>query len=653
MGADLPRTGVGLLLSINVNVSKSRVGRKTVSALFAYFCIVYKRDGHSNQLMKTNTLKFLAVYAAWVMLFALQKPCFMLWHHALMPTAGVGDVWQVMLHGLSLDLSVAGYFSVVPGLLILAETWYRGRVTRWIGRGYDALAALLFAVTFCLNLVLYGYWGFPLDVTPLFYFFSSPADAVASVSVWTVIVGCAIALLLAAGVFLLMQKVEHGFNGLSPNGGGKIGRSVLQLVLTGALLLPIRGGVGVSVMNVGEAYFSKDMRLNHAAVNPVFSLMESLSKQEDFASQYRFMDEGEAERVCRPLLYTRSDSTERLLTVQRPDIYIVILESFSREVMKTRAVPNMNRWAKEGVFFEHFYANSFRTDRGIVSILSGYPAQPTTSLMKYTRKVNHLPSIAGTLNRHGYGLKYYYGGDADFTNMRAYLTGMGFTDIVSDKDFPLKSRLSKWGVPDHLVFERLQNDLKGETGGPLLRVIQTSSSHEPFDVPFRRLGNKVLNAFAYTDDCVGRFVAFLKRTGRWKRSLVVLVPDHQGCYPEHLSEFSLAHYQIPMIWLGGAVKSPFTVENYGSQHDLAATLLGQMGIGHENFRFSKDMLDRKAPHFAFFTFPDLWGLATQERRMIYDNVSKKVMLDEGNGRHDLERQGKAYLQELYNDIAQR
>lgn len=44
-----------------------------VSALFAYFCIVYKRNGHSNQLMKTNTLKFLAVYTAWVMLFALQN----------------------------------------------------------------------------------------------------------------------------------------------------------------------------------------------------------------------------------------------------------------------------------------------------------------------------------------------------------------------------------------------------------------------------------------------------------------------------------------------------------------------------------------------------------------------------------------------------
>ena len=578
----------------------------------------------------------------------------MLYHHALFKQSSLADFWQVMVHGLPLDFSVAGYFSAFPGILILTEIWYRGRITKWFYKGYTAVAALIFSMTFGLNLVLYGYWGFPLDSTPIYYFFSSPASALASVSMWIVIGGVLVVLLLAVGVYLLMQRMEKKLNSLSALNHHRVWSTFLQVVLLGLLFIPIRGGIKVSTMNVGEAYFSKDMRLNHAAVNPVFSLIESFSKQVDFASQYRFMSEKEATEVVGPMLYTKSDSVMQLITTKHPDVYIVILESFSRELMKTNAVPNMNRLAKEGVFFNHFYANSFRTDRGTLAILSGYPAQPTTSLMKLTRKTNHLPSIAGMLNKSGYGLKYYYGGDIDFTNLRGYLMGMGITDHVSDEDFPHEDRRSKWGVPDHLLFEKVQNDLKEKPGKPMMRIIQTSSSHEPFDVPYHYLQDKVLNAFAYTDACVGRFVDYLKRSGRWKRSLIILIPDHLGCYPADISEFKVERYQIPMIWLGGVVKAPYIVESYGSQHDLAATLLGQLGISHASFIFSKDMLDSRAPHFAFFTYPDLWGMATEEQQMIYDNVAGKTVLSRGKrGRSAMEKQGKAYLQELYNDIARR
>ena len=124
-------------------------------------------------------------------------------------------------------------------------------------------------MTFGLNLVLYGYWGFPLDSTPIYYFFSSPASALASVSMWIVIGGVLVVLLLAVGVYLLMQRMEKKLNSLSALNHHRVWSTFLQVVLLGLLFIPIRGGIKVSTMNVGEAYFSKDMRLNHAAVNPV------------------------------------------------------------------------------------------------------------------------------------------------------------------------------------------------------------------------------------------------------------------------------------------------------------------------------------------------------------------------------------------------
>ena len=67
------------------------------------------------------------------------------------------------------------------------------------------------------------------------------------------------------------------------------------------------------------------------------------------------------------------------------DVFIIVMESFSRLVMKTGATPNLCRLADEGVMFENFYANSFRTDRGLVAVLSGFPAQPSMSIMECIR----------------------------------------------------------------------------------------------------------------------------------------------------------------------------------------------------------------------------------------------------------------------------
>lgn len=75
--------------------------------------------------------------------------------------------------------------------------------------------------------------------------------------------------------------------------------------------------------------------------------------------------------------------------------------------------------------------------------------------------------------------------------------------------------MSKWGVPDDKVFARLLTDLNQDRNKkPMFRVLQTSSSHEPFDVPYHKLADESLNAFAYTDSCVGDFIKKLKASDR-------------------------------------------------------------------------------------------------------------------------------------------
>jgi len=620
--------------------------------------------------LKKKIFLIVATFVAWTLTFMLQKPVFLLTY-----AGGLSDLLPVVAHGLPLDLSMAGYLTALPALLLLLSdlpiaAFRRTQAWRWALAGYFGLASLIVALSFVANVGLYGYWRFPLDSTVWFFLTTSPADALASVG-WGEglmgLMGTAMITALISVVFHLLYR-----DAFRPCNERKRWPIVIEALLLAALFLPIRGGVTVSSMNTGKAYFSQRTVINHAAVNPLFSFMESMSHQEDFASQYRFMDDVRAHFLVydfnKP---TGNHNTTNVVNIDRnnlPDVYLIILESFSDTVMKARTpdmqgrmaevTPQLNALKREGVYFSRFYANSFRTDRGLVSILQGYPAPSTVSLMKYPKKTAAIPSLAAHLAKWSYKLQYYYGGDADFTNMRSFLINQGFEDITSDVDFPVADRLSKWGVPDHLLFAHVKDRLtayykNAPTNYPYLRVIQTSSSHEPFDVPYHRLRDKTLNAFAYADSCVGNFVSWLRQSPRWKQSLVIIVPDHLGAWPKNADNFKPWRFHIPMIWTGGCVKEPCVIDTLASQQDLAATLLGQLGIDANDMTFSKDIFDAAIPHYAFFLMNDGIGLIDRGNTMIYDNKLGRTVVDEGAEKGKNLRRGQALLQVLFDDIAHR
>lgn len=629
---------------------------------------------------------FVKTYATFVVLFVLQKPLFLFLEKgsATQPVDNIfTELPAVIWHGLPLDLSMAGYLSVIPGFLSIAVVWLKRELVKPIMNIYFIIASLFITCSFLLNASLYPYWKYPLDSTPLFYFFTSPADAIASVSIWQVILSIVILIVLTIGVWFTLRmrgekrqqysRYGYGYGGF---GSGKRNRfddfdrhrgrtSIILLLLTGLLFLPIRGGITVSTMNTGQAYYSQNAYLNHSAVNPLFSLLESITHQEDFASQYRFMKDKEADKIFATMTSTSDENTYPLLneaTFKKgtPDILIVIMESFASDIM-----PSMGSYkdvavcldsiAQQSILFTRFYANSFRTDRGMVSILSGYPAQPTTSIMRYPRKTSQLPSIARNLAKYkNYKTTYYYGGDADFCNMRSYLVSQGYQHIISDANFPIEDKLSKWGVPDHIVAARMMEDIKAQQNEkrPMLRILQTSSSHEPFEVPYHRLKDKRLNAFAYTDSVMGAIVREYRKLPKWKNTLIVFVPDHVGGYKENLNDHDRSRYQIPLILAGGAISRPMKVGIIGSQHDIAATLLGQLGVEHREFTFSKNMMSDATPKFAFFAVNDAFGVVSEENSLIYDNRAKRIVYDKGEKGFNLKR-GQAYLQKLYDDLSRK
>ncbi len=604
-----------------------------------------------------SRLRYLVVIYFWfVLVFVLQKPLFMFWQGDLYAGISFLDWLRVMWHGLPLDLSVSAYIMVLPMLLATVSIWLPGRWLLYILRGYFGIIIFLLSLICVADAELYGYWGFRIDVTPLFYL-QSPADAMASVPV---------GMFFVAFLFVILYVVAVGYPLdrwlLRPMANKSAERrrvftTGVYLFLTAFLFLPIRGGVSASTMNVGWAYFSERIELNHAAVNPAFSLMSSMSKGEDFSNQYRFMTPAEADAAFAPLAQRPvvfPDSTGSWLSTHRPDIVLVILESFTGHILDMPEVmPRLKALSEEGIYFPHFYANSFRTDRGLVSILSGYPAQPTASIMKSPSKSQSLPAIARSLRKVGYDTEMIYGGDADFTNMRSYFYATGYGRVMSCDDFTTEENSARWGVPDHITFPRVEKEIARQTARPFMKTFLTLSSHEPFDVPMSRLEHPYLNSVAYTDSCLGAFVDTLRQSPLWENLLIVFVADHTMRYPAGIQEHEVKRHHIPMVWCGGAVRGHRVVEDYASQIDLAATLLAQMHIDYSDFAFSKNIADTTQRHFAYYTYKDGLGYVDAENRAVYDCDSESWLLKEGAQADTCAKSAQAFLQKLYDDLGSR
>jgi len=557
----------------------------------------------------------------------------------------------IILNGLKLDISATGYIMAVISFLLVLTSFFNSRYIRWI---LSALTLVFLVFTMAIivsDFELYQNWGYRMDATPLLYIFQ-PKDALASVETWLIIVLIIVmAYLIWFWFFIYRKMIVPEVEKLKKSGLINV---IVFLAISALMIIPIRGGFGIAPMNTGKVYFSKNSFSNHAAVNVVWNVVNSLVYKKNTEKSYQFIEQDKAEKLF-SLMNSQCGDRKYVVKEKEPNIVIIILESFSSKILesvggKWPVAENLNALSKEGILFTNLYANADRSDKGIVSILSGYPAQPTTSIIKFPGKTQSLPFLSKELKKRNYATYFYYGGDIDFANMRSYFINGEFDNLITNDSFNRKLITSKWGVHDEFVFDRLYSDMLTDTS-LYLKVYFTLSSHDPFNVPFKSENDgsdrpsKYLNSICYTDSCLGDFFTKIKQTESWKNTLFILIADHGSGRPGSDKVFGIEKYKIPMIWLGGALHiDSLRVDVYGSQMDLAKTLLNQFDINTDKFTFSKDLLNKSGYKFGYYTYNDGFGFVDSSSAVIFDNTKGEVIYKIGNNADSLLLNGKAFLQ---------
>ena len=269
--------------------------------------------------------------------------------------------------------------------------------------------------------------------------------------------------------------------------------------------------------------------------------------------------------------------------------------------------------------------------------------------MKMPDKSQTMPSIAKTLKQQQYHTHYLYGGDINFTNMRGYLVATGWDKLTSMDDYHRSQITSKWGVADDTTFETLYQ-MTVSAKPPFLFGYSTLSSHEPWEVPVHHFDDKIQNAFYYLDQCIGDFVDRLKQTEAWKDLLIVMLPDH-GIQYQQLDETQPLRNLIPVVWTGGAVKAPKRIDKICNQSDVAATLLGQLGLPHHDFTFSRDILSSTYRYpLAVHNYNNAQSMIDSTGFILYDFDASHFIKRDSPAAERMLKVSKAILQKTTNDL---
>ncbi len=589
-----------------------------------------------------------------------QKPLFGIYNRrSNAQTLQLRDVCDIYTHGIRSDFIIASYLTAIPLLLSTLYTVCPYFNIHTVLGVYNAITALAIALIVVSDTILYSYWQYKLD-SSVFVYLKSPKGAFASVSSLYLIVAFGIVSLVAALYFICVQAVCGLFYTHPVNLETWWEYPIVILVFLALLagLYIITRGLKIRPNNPSVVYYSKNPFYNHWALNPAYNLIYSLTTRDEFKGKFRHFDDEECDKIFENLFPTSGTPQEKLLKTTRPNILLVVWESLGAEFVeslggKPNVAVNVDRLAKEGVMFTRCTAGSFRTDRGLVCLLSGYLGQPTTSVIRYTRKLPNLPALPRLLKQEGYETTAVHGGDLSIMHKSDYYLASGHDRLVSQKDFPKSAPTCKWGIHDGYMFDWLYDNIMEKTreGKRWFTTFQTLSSHEPFTVPYNRLpDDEVANSFAYTDHCFGEFVDRLKQTPAWDNLLIICVADH-GFNISHHPESRSKYAHIPLLLIGGAIDHPAKFNAIMSQTDLAATLLGQMELAHEDFIYSRDVLaDTYKYPFSFHTYTNGFMYTDETGMTNYDNVAETAIEGPDIMR---ENRGKAILQKLYEDLSKR
>ncbi len=581
--------------------------------------------------MKKIVLFLLKIIIFFEAFFITQRLFFLFYNFEKIKDNTIFNILLSNIYGIPLDVSTIGYFMLITLMLIMTGVKLQQAFCIKIINVLFILFIVLCSLINIFDTALVSTWGTKINAKALSYVFYPELMTQAFLTVNYMVLISWFVVSTAIFIFLYHQYIR-----LKPRYEVKGIKNLLFIPLLFLIFTFMRGGWGNNPIGKSRGVYSDNPTLNLATVNGFWNMM-SLYEKKDEKVLYQFFELPVAEETFRQYIIPVKDTTIQILTNQRPNIVMILLESFSAENMMSLGgsepiAPCLDSIAREGLLFTSFYATGSRTEQGLVALLSGFPAQPQFSIQRESGKVFKLPMLTTILKNNGYELNFFYTGDLAYARTNEYLKIGLFDHVYGDQDFQHVERTNS-GAYDEYLFQ-FQIEKSKASKIPFFTLFLTSSSHEPCNGKFKKIfkddtpSSKYKNAIHYTDSCLLEYLNEAKQQSWYANTLFIIMADHANTHPNNRDYNEPLRFKIPLLLMGDVLKTQYKGKIFSlpaGQPDFPSTILSQLNLKNGHFEFSKNIFNPYCNHFAFYTFDNGFGIIDPHQTVVYDCDKKQVL----------------------------
>ncbi len=619
--------------------------------------------------MKRFVIYLVKILLFLLLMFTTMRVVFIVnyWHLVTVDQVPFLEIIRGFFKALPLDISTACFMIPLPALIIFILTCFNRNVSyRWI-RWYFYIIIAVYILIVMGEIGIYGEWGTKLSVKALAYL-ENPSEVINTASTQqTVLLISLWACFTLLFCWWYVKWIEPSNGDYVRDKAHPVMYAVVFVLSFGLMFIGMRGGLNEIPISTSSGYFSNYKIVNIMTVNPAYNLMENITNDINVSDKahFNFMDVHKAEEITEETHQTDCESTVNILKTERPNIFIVLLESWSADLIESLGgdpsiAPNFHNLEKDGLLFTNFYASANRSQQGIASILGGLPGLPVTTITNHPEKYYAIPSIVQSLDTLGYYSSFYFGGELNYGNILSYLRYNNFDRVVEGNDVTERFHKGKLGIQDTDMLPWVAKEVNKQPE-PFFTTVFTLSTHSPYDYPkifdeleWPQLEKVYVNSAKYTDIAIKLFIDRAKQQPWYSNTLFLFMADHSHpSYKNHPME-SFDYHRIPLLIYGEPLLDSLrgtTFDKICGNADIPATILSQLGVSHDEFFWSKNVFNTCYKPFAFFELNNGLGWKTDEGEFVMsnNNVLKNTFPEEQSD--SLTRQGKAYMQyhfDLFN-----
>ncbi len=604
----------------------------------------------------------------WMLTFAVSRAIFFIYYSGIIKVEKINlnEVFASFWHAIPLDIATACYILIFPLVILFIQSVYNARWLKYVNFVYSLLILFAYVLITTSEIGIYDEWKTKLQFKALLYF-SHPQEIYYSSNTATFFVLIFILVVEVSALAWVYKRFVT--TKITKNTHGIIFSSLFLLLTSGMLFIGIRGGIAEIPITQSRSYFSKHNFINLASVNSGYSLLISTLENYKFkdANPFGFYSSEDAANRVKQLLKVEDDTTTLILTTKRPNIVLILLESWSGDLIqslggKEGITPEFHKLESQGILFTNLYASGNRSEQAMSAVLGGFPATPITAITHNLDKITKLPSLTKTLEKEGYSTSFFFGGQLMYGGINSFITVNGFDVIKEGRDFDSELPRGKLGIPDEYTLNEQLKYLSTEKQ-PFFAALFTLSTHSPYDQPMKpviswaaRNGqNAYLNSAYYTDKCLGEYFKKAKKQAWYSNTLFILVADHSHNSYRNWSVNSKEYRKIPLLLYGDVIKKEYKgkkINEIASQTDIGTTLLAQLGINHDDFFWSRNLFNPTIKHFAFYEATDGVGWITPNGYFVYKKTidSYPYVQIKPEIKDSVIMDGQSYLQELFQQF---